>query len=414
MKFKAVNFYTTLFIIVIFLQLYLPSFKVNIFVQLFLLILFFTLEKASISLNFLKTIAPLFALFFIGFLGMAINKYALFNITKDIFHFIKPLLGILIGYFFYKKINNFELFIKTIVLIGVASAAIHFCLILFFSRTETVSDVRDLGRDNFLELFSLFFLLFYKKFQGVSLFNSRRNNQIIIIFLLISNILYFSRTMIVAAIIMLMSIYGYSKITKNSIKIIGVLLLLVGLFYAYLFSVKIDRNGNALESFLYKVKIAPSEIVKTKIDRENHKDLWDHWRGYEAKRAFALMEENPSSYVFGTGFGSLVNLKFFAPLTDNSNDKGLKYISELHNGFPYILYKTGILGLLIYMFFISKLYQNIYLGNQFNFVFISAIALVFLFTTLTITGLYNTKDIIVFILGAMLFFKEETLIAKKA
>ena len=414
MKFKAVNFYTTLFIIVIFLQLYLPSFKVNIFVQLFLLILFFTLEKASISLNFLKTIAPLFALFFIGFLGKAINKYALFNITKDIFHFIKPLLGILIGYFFYKKINNFELFIKTIVLMGVASAAIHFCLILFFSRTETVSDVRDLGRDNFLELFSLFFLLFYKKFQGVSLFNSRRNNQIIIIFLLISNILYFSRTMIVAAIIMLMSIYGYSKITKNSIKIIGVLLLLVGLFYAYLFSVKIDRNGNALESFLYKVKIAPSEIVKTKIDRENHKDLWDHWRGYEAKRAFALMEENPSSYVFGTGFGSLVNLKFFAPLTDNSNDKGLKYISELHNGFPYILYKTGILGLLIYMFFISKLYQNIYLDNQINFVFISAIALVFLFTTLTITGLYNTKDIIVFILGAMLFFKEETLIAKKA
>ena len=69
-------------------------------------------------------------------------------------------------------------------------------------------------------------------------------------------------------------------------------------------------------------------MFKTNVDRENHKDLWDHWRGYEAKRAFALMEQYPSSFIIGTGQGSLVNLKFEAPLTGDKN-KGLKYISEL-------------------------------------------------------------------------------------
>ena len=37
--------------------------------------------------------------------------------------------------------------------------------------------------------------------------------------------------------------------------------------------------------------------------------------------------------------------------------------------------------------------------------FVSAIGLTFLFTTLTITGIYNPRDVIVFILGALLFFE---------
>jgi hypothetical protein len=38
-------------------------------------------------------------------------------------------------------------------------------------------------------------------------------------------------------------------------------------------------------------------------------------------------------------------------------------------------------------------------------IFISAIGLMFLFSTLTITGIYNSRDIVVFILGALLYFE---------
>jgi hypothetical protein len=408
MKVKSKEFYSALFIIIILLQLYLPSFKANVLFQVFILGLFFLFEKVQINKLFFKTILPILIIFLLGFVGFLFNKVTFFNVFKDIFHFLKPITGLLIGYFFYRKIDDFKMFVNTIVIVGLLSAVIHFGILFFISGFSSVNEIREFGRDNFLELFSLFFLLFYKKFQNDTLFKNQFQHLFLVVLLFASNVLYFSRTMIVAAIILLITIYGYTIITKRGLKIIGVVLVSILVFYGYLFSIKISRNQPGLESFLYKVKNAPSEIFKTKIDRENHKDLWDHWRGYEAKRAFSLMEKDPKSYVIGTGYGSLVNLKFFAPLTENYKDKGIKYISELHNGYVYIYYKTGIFSLFLYLIFLINLYIKIYYNKNFETYFISAIGVAFLFTTLTITGMYNSRDVIVFLLGALLFFEKKT------
>lgn len=408
MKITTTKFYSLLFVFVVFAQMYLASFKANIFLQITILGIYFFYEKFSFDSNFVKTILPIIILFLLPFVGMLFHEKEIYNVIKDIFHFIKPLLGIGIGYLFYKKINNFKLFVKSIVLIGLASAMVHFIIIFVFSKTNTVSEIREFGRDNFLELFSLLFLLVYNKYQKEPLFLNKTTQFFIGLVLVISNLLYLSRTMFVVAIICVLSLFGLSIITKKTIKFLLVLVGALALFYFYLFSVKLER-----ESFLYKVKIAPSELFKTHIDRNNHADLWDHWRGYEAKRALALMEENPSSYLLGMGYGSMVNLKFYAPLSDNPSDKGLKYISELHNGYAYIFYKTGIIGVIFYLLFFIRLYKKIYINKQFATIFISAIGIAFLFTTITITGIYNTKDTIVFILGGLLFFEHKQLLTNK-
>ena len=408
MKVKSKEFYSALFIIIILLQLYLPSFKANVLFQVFILGLFFLFEKVQINKLFLKTVLPILIIFLLGFVGFLFNKVTFFNVFKDIFHFLKPITGLLIGYFFYRKIDDFKMFVKTIVIVGLLSAVIHFGILFFISGFSSVNEIREFGRDNFLELFSLFFLLFYKKFQNDTLFKNQFQHFFFVVLLFASNVLYFSRTMIVVAIILLITIYGYTIITKRGLRIIGVVIVSILVFYGYLFSIKISRNQPGLESFLYKVKNAPSEIFKTKIDRENHKDLWDHWRGYEAKRAFSLMEKDPKSYVIGTGYGSLVNLKFFAPLTENYKDKGIKYISELHNGYVYIYYKTGIFSLFLYLIFLINLYIKIYYNKNFETYFISAIGVAFLFTTLTINGMYNSRDVIVFLLGDLLFFEKKS------
>lgn len=407
MKVNKVNFYKTLFIVLLLAQIYLPSFKTNIFLQIIVLAFYFYLEKPKISTRFLKTITPIIVLFFIGFVGFIIFKNPIGNALKDIFHFIKPLQGILIGYLFFKTINNTVDFIKTIVYIGFISAIIHFVILLLFTNfaTGSVNEIREYTRDNYLELIALFFLGYYKRFFSDELFTSKLKTKIIFIVIFLSCILYFSRTMIVVAIIIFLSIYGYTKITQKSVKILFSTVIGIVLFYGYLHSVKIERNKPGLEAFLYKIKIAPEELFKTKIDRENHKDLWDHWRGYEAKRAFALMNEQPISFIAGTGYGSLVNLKFYAPL--GNDKKGLKYISELHNGYPYVLYKLGGVGLLLYLLFLISLYKKIYLNYSFETVFISAFGVFYLFTTLTITGIYNTNDTTVFVLGALLFSFEK-------
>lgn len=416
MKINKSKFYTYLFVIVLFLQLYLPSFRLNIFIQVFVFFIYLLLEKPVFSVRFIKFIFPLITLMLVGFIGTMIHKFSLVDVLKDIFHFLKPIIGLSIGFLFFTKIGDFKRFIKIIVIAGFISAIIHFIVLLLTGgfSTGSLSGIREFSKDNFLELFALFFLIYYKKFCQDQLFKFKSNHQIILFIILASNILYFSRTMMVVAAILFFSMHGYTYITKKSIKYIALAILGIAVFYTYLYSVKIERNKPGLEAFLYKIKIAPSELFKTKIDRDNHKELWDHWRGYESKRALDLMADYPSSYIFGTGHGSLVNLKFKAPLAAND---GMRYISELHNGYTYVLYKTGFIGLFILLFFLFGLYRKIYKyhrKNDFGLNYISAIGVIYLFTTLTITGVYNGRDVIIFILGALLcfHFKESILIKK--
>ena len=405
MKISAVKFYSFFFAIVIFLQLYIYSFRFNIFFQLFVLTGFFALEKVKISTSFFKTSLPLVIIFTLGFIGMAFERYHLYNIIKDIFHFIKPVLAICIGYCFYKKINNFKLFVKTIIVTGFISAILHYIIIIFFIKNiETVSNIREHGTDNFMELIAIFFLAYYKKFQNDQLFQSKIIHKTIFGVLLTSSVLYFSRTMIVMAILTLLTIYGYTIINRKGLRIAALLLIFTLGFYAFLFSINLQRNKKGIDSFLYKVKNAPAEVFKTRINRENHADLWDHWRGYEANRALNLLNDKPIRYFFGCGYGSLVNLKFYAPLS--GEPKGMKYISELHNGYVYILYKIGIVGLLLYLLFLFNMYLKIYFNKDFITIFISAIGLSFIFTTLVTVGINNSNESLMFILGALLFFKE--------
>ena len=407
MKINKVAFYKTIFILVLLFQIYIPSFKINVLFQFVLLVLFVLFEKPKIPTSFFKITAPIFIVFFLGFLGFLFYNNPIAQALKDVFHFIKPIQGMFIGFLFFQIIDNKEKFFKIIVTTGVLSAIIHLFIIVVFTDflSGNVHTIRQYTKDNFLELFAVFFLIFYPIYYKKKLFDSALKRKTFLLLLLISCFLYFSRTMIVASIILLLSVYGYTKITIKSIKTVSIIFLFVILLYTYLFSVKIDRNAKGYEAFLYKIKIAPSEIFKTKVDRENHKDLWDHWRGYEANRAIALMDTKPSSYLFGVGHGSLVDLKFKAPLSGKKD--GMRYISELHNGYPYVLYKTGVFGLLLYVFFLFSLYNKIHYNATFEKILVSAIGLFYLFTTITITGIYNTQDTIIFILGALIFLSDK-------
>ena len=141
MKVKSKEFYSALFIIIILLQLYLPSFKANVLFQVFILGLFFLFEKVQINKLFFKTILPILILFLLGFVGFLFNKVTFFDVFKDIFHFLKPITGLLIGYFFYRKIDDFKMFVKTIVIVGLLSAVIHFGILFFISGFSSVNEI---------------------------------------------------------------------------------------------------------------------------------------------------------------------------------------------------------------------------------------------------------------------------------
>jgi hypothetical protein len=336
MTVRAKRIYIPLFIVVLLAQLYIPSFRLNILLQIFTLIFLVVIDRVAFSKSYVKHLLPFILLLILGFAGTFLHKYKIFNIIKDITHFIKPLTGFLIGYILFRKINDFRVFAKTIVTASVLSAVIHLGIvaILLKLNANTIHEIREFTRDNFLELFGLLFVFAYRRFYREPLFKSRIYYVVAIVLLFLSISLYFSRTMIIAGIILAVSVLGFTKINSTSLKLIAFMFVATGLFYTYLYNTNIRRDAPGIEGFFYKVKIAPAEVFETNINRDNHADLWDHWRGYEAKRAFELMKESPSSFIFGTGHGSLVNLRFFAPLTGDR--KGIRYISELHNGYMYV------------------------------------------------------------------------------
>lgn len=403
MKVAAEKIYLPVLVLLMLLQLYLPSFKANVLLQIVALMFFIFLENVRFSVQFLKQVFPLIILLCLGVVGTVFHKYVLYDILKDIFHFIKPLVGLFIGYIVARRTNSLKVFIKAIVIASLISAAIHFGIIFFMVRDfNEIESIREFTKDNFLEMFGVFFLLFYKKFEGTDIIKNPWIKYGCVAVLVLSCYLYYSRTMIMLAVIVVMALYGYTRITATTIKVVVVLILATAGFFIYLNNTVIRRDAKGIENFLYKVKNAPAEILETKINRDNHADLWDHWRAYEAKRAIVLMNEEPLSYVYGTGYGSLVNLKFFAPLTGDT--KGIRYISDLHNGYINILYKLGIIGLMIYLWLIIKLYGYIERDFTFANVMISAIGVIYLITSIMITGMYNGRDIIIFILGGVLFY----------
>ena len=157
---------------------------------------------------------------------------------------------------------------------------------------------------------------------------------------------------------------------------------------------------------LYKIKIAPSEIFQAaEIDKENHQDLWDNWRAYEAQQAISQM--NYFNFFAGKGFGALIDLEMVSPL----NEEGIQYIPIIHNGYIYIFFKTGIIGLIFYLIFLFSIYLKIYIRTdcqikRFYGNLCSGIGFYFLFTTLIITGIYNSGQLFMLILGMSVFLSE--------
>jgi len=350
----------------------------------------------------------------IGVFSSLFNQKLLYDWLKDLMYFLKPILGIVTGYLLVSRINDRQFFFKAIIYVAVVFSILHIIGVVVTTdfSTDSINEIRKHhGISNLLELMALIVLIGSYKFEYLNVVKHKLIKKIILLILSVSIVFYFSRTMLIAFIIMGLAVYGYTKLSAKGLKYAFILLSLIGVFYIYLFSVDIKRDQPGIDSFLYKMKIAPAEIFSPsiEIDKKNHENLWDYWRAYEADMALDQMNLQRFSYFMGFGFGSLVDLKFKAPL----NKDGMRYIPLLHNGYVYLIFKTGFMGLFLYIIFLGYLYIQSYNKNKFkneNVIrnLISGIGLFFIFTSLITTGIFNSNEIYTFLLGGFLFLLYNT------
>jgi len=395
--------YKFLFLVMLLLPLLGVSFEFTFGSQLILAIILLNQRNQKISKDFITAILPLLIILFLGIIITLFHSYTILDIGKDIAYFTKPAVLLFTGYALIHSIKSQKYFFQIFVYLGIAFAIIHiYNFITYPNLFETsLNTIRnETGLSNPVELLAIVFLLLGMKYPKIQVFEKKSVIYYTLIFLLVSFILYFSRTMWGAFFLLLLAAFGYARISLKALKYLSILILIIGSFYIYLFSIEIERNQGGISTFLYKMKIAPEEIFLPKIDLNDHASLWDHWRAYEAKMAFDQLEGQ--QYIFGKGLGSLVDLKFVAPL----NEEGMRYISHLHNGYAMIYYKTGILGLLFYLLFVLNIYLFTFYTKHVNTKIpinnlIAAIGVYLFFSTLIITGAYNLKDIYLLALGGL-------------
>jgi hypothetical protein len=382
---------------------YLDHFELTISVWSFALLLSIS---RNYSLSLIKLIIPYLLILGIAILISFNYEYRNYFIIRDITYLLKPVIGFLLGYQLCKR--NFQNAFKLIVSTGVFIAICHIIVILtaiFVFRAFTVADLRlHSGYFSDYEIYTVVIILFHRHFQ----LNYTRKKYLILLSIVgFSAFMYLARTNFIQFVILVLGIKGYLVLNRKSITIIGSILLIAVSSYFVIVSTNPRRNAEGVEGFLYKIKVAPMEPFKTKINREDYKDFNDNYRSYENIMTIRqVSRDGIIPVLFGKGLGSQIDLKQEVYL----GDMKLRFISILHNGFMIVFLKSGLLGIFFYLFTIFYFFKSVKTENEIiqaiNLLFIGTGVFLFI-SNWVFLGFYNLTETKSILVGFLIAYREK-------
>jgi len=302
------------------------------------------ITQVSFKRSYLRLVWPLLGVIMFGALGAAGHEAR--DILRDIAFAIVPLVLIYIGYWLAGDARMWPLILKVMVSCGTILAIFH--LSAFAINPELlVADLEDVRREaggsGALVTFALVLVLFKNRFGLVRLIPKYLPRFVTIGVLLASFVLSYSRTEIAVAIVLALSLLG--TLSRLNLRfVLAVVVLVVGFL---LITVSVPTN----ETGTLRSKLANTVA---EIAVSNYRDMSDinaNWRGFETYRAMqSFSTGSVVQQILGQGFGALVDLGFVMEFGKVVGVQ-LRYIPILHNGYAYILIKTGLLGLVCYVIF---------------------------------------------------------------
>lgn len=313
----------------------------------------FTIQN-KYSQSLLRLIVPYLLIIVIAFFSSLGRDHKLYFAIRDITYLIKPVIGFIVGYQILK--TGIKKPFHMVANAGLIVAIYHLILVLYaivIKHTMTVQDLRFYsGYFSDFEVYALVVILFYDKF-GIEF--SKKKARLYALVIGLSVFMYLARTNFIQFVILFFTVKGYFTINRRSIIIMTTLIVVSVAGYTAILYKDPRREGKGIDALLYKIKVAPLEPFKTKIDRTDWKDFNDNYRSYENIRTVKqVWSEGLPTILFGKGLGSTVDLKQKVDLGGTE----LRYISILHNGFMIVLLKSGLVGIFIYLFTIIFFFRN--------------------------------------------------------
>jgi hypothetical protein len=311
--------------------------------------------KRKYSFTIIQYNAIFLLILLIATVSTFFNNTTPFLFIRDFTYLVKPILGLFVGY----QLCRFssKLGLKVMVYTGLAIAIMHLVLILFAViefRTLSVNLLREHGGYfSDYEIYILIILIFYK---NLKLEISKNQRLLLIVIIGLSSFLYLARTNLIQFIILYVGLKGYLTFNKRSLKVILLVLVAVIVGYTAIVYINPKREGKGIQAFLYKIKIAPQEAFKTKIDKDDWKDFNDNYRSFENIITVKQVSANGNrAIIFGEGLGSTLNLG--RKIWTNDHEY-VQYIPIVHNGYMTVFLKSGLLGVSLLLIFLIFLFRQ--------------------------------------------------------
>lgn len=357
------------------------------------------------SLSILKQLLCFTLILLLAFFSSFFYDVQNYAYIRDITYLLKPIIGLLAGYQLCK--NHIKNPFETAIKVGVLLAILHIGIVIygyFFLGFKSIHQIRYYaGYFSDYEVYVIVMVLFAKEL-GVTL--SKKLFYIFLSLLAISSFLYLSRTNFIQLVILFCALKGYFVLNRRKLIALASLILASLVFYSAVLYYNPKRNAKGFEAFLYKVKIAPTEPFKTRVNEEDYIDFNDNYRSVENIRTLRQMEiANIQTVLFGKGLGSTVDLNRKVWLGDTQ----MRHISILHNGFMTVYLKSGVVGIFVLLITIVLLFRfrraNNPIEQQINFLLTGTA--IFLFVSYWVfMGFYFKADTKAIFIGLLLAYSE--------
>lgn len=358
------------------------------------------------SIKFLKFVSYCLFIMIIAFFSSFYFQHFQYNFFRDFAYLIKPILGLFIGYNYCKKYNKnpFEFLIK----IGILLAIIHLIILFvcyFVYSMRNINDIRHYGGYfSDFEIYALIFLIFYKKFD-IQL--DKKKYYFYLTILVISTLFYLARTNIIQFFILILALKGFLKLTSRNVSYWIILISVIGISYTAIYQSNPSRTGKGLEAFFYKIKIAPIEAFKTKINKDDWKEFNDNYRSFEnIITVKQVTSEGWFGICFGKGMGSTIDIGRQMWTNDG---EFIRYVPTLHNAYMTIYLKAGLLGVFSLLLFIYELLKTPKSNNaiikNINLLFIGS-AFFLILSNWVFMGLYLKLDNKAILFGMLICYRE--------
>lgn len=361
-----------------------------------LYILKYGINSIVLKYTFPLVILPIFPLI-IGCLGE--TKYTFWGIFKDLYYFLNPIFAIIIGQFIAMK-NDSNCIIKALKISGVISSVILAFSVAVTVGIEGLINARE-ARGNSLIAANSSILLACAIYWFDILYEHKKTKKYReaiwgFFICLLGVYLSGTRTLWVTEIIFMIFI-GWKYNKRHPFKTICIFfIVLIGIG-----SLIISNQDNHMVQLI----LNSSNEMSSNHSFNSNSEINNNWRGYEAYKAFKEFNEYSAlEKIIGHGFGTTVDMR-------NADFIGIRHIPILHNGYVYILIKSGFLGLFLFgiwgtINFIkcqripNRINAN---GNTYKALCLGSIIMLFV-TNSTVTCYVNASyNGCLFILGALYY-----------